>query len=203
MNRFGITHARLKKVIKVIGMLSILFSAIFIFYLIGKLDIFQNPKVLSHLIKDHIILGSVLFFLMQIIQVVIPIIPGGVTTVVGFLTFGPFLGFLLNFFGIIIGSCLLFLLVRRFGRPFILLFIDEKKMDTYDHKISSKTYETIFILNMISPIAPADIMIMITGLSRISFRRFLTIIAICRPISMVTYSYFWIYGGQILRHFIN
>ncbi len=125
------------------------------------------------------------------------------TTVVGFLTFGPLLGFVLNFLGIIIGSSLLFVLVRKYGRPFILLFLNEDKIVKYEEKISSKTYETIFILNMVSPMAPADIMIMITGLSKISFKKFLIIIMICRPISMITYSYFWIYGGEVVKNFLN
>lgn len=200
MNNFGLKHAKLKKLFKIIGILSILFSIIFVAYLVGKIDIFNNPKALSELIKNHIVLGSVLFFIFQIIQVVIPIIPGGVTTVVGFLTFGPYLGFLLNVLGIMIGSAILFLLVRKFGKPFIQLFIEDDKIQLHEKKLATKTYERFFILNMISPMAPADVMIMITGLSQISFKRFLVIILICRPISMITYSYFWIYGGQALRH---
>ncbi|PNY19310.1 TVP38/TMEM64 family protein [Streptococcus parauberis] len=203
MNKFGISHNKLKKIFRVIGVISIVLSIVFIFLLIGKLDIFNNPDALSELIKHHILLGSIIFFFLQIIQVIIPIIPGGVTTVVGFLTFGPLLGFVLNFLGIIIGSSLLFALVRKYGRPFILLFLNEDKIVKYEEKISSKTYETIFILNMVSPMAPADIMIMITGLSKISFKKFLIIIMICRPISMITYSYFWIYGGEVVKNFLN
>ena len=119
---------------------------------------------------------------------------------VGFLPFGPYLGFLLNVLVIMIGSANLFLLVRKFGKPFLQLFIEDDKIQLYEKKLATKTYERFFILNMISPMAPADVMIMITGLSQISFKRFLVIILICRPISMITYSYFWIYGGQALRH---
>ncbi|WP_159560461.1 TVP38/TMEM64 family protein [Streptococcus halichoeri] len=203
MNKHGIRHSKLKKLIRGIGIASIILSILFVCYLIGKLDIFNNPQALADLIKNHILLGSIVFFIIQIIQVVIPIIPGGVTTVVGFLTFGPILGFILNFTGIILGSCILFYLVRRFGRPFILLFIDEKKIQKYDKQLASRTYETIFILNMLSPMAPADVMIMITGLSRITFKRFLTIIVLCRPVSMITYSYFWIYGGTFIKQFLH
>lgn len=198
MNKMRLSHAQLKKIVRLIGVLSILFSIIFVCYLIGKLDIFNNPQALSQLIKDHILIGSIIFFLVQIIQVVIPIIPGGITTVVGFLTFGPFLGLFLNVLGIILGSSLLFILVRKFGKPFVLLFIDDKKMLVYEEKLASKMYERFFILNMISPVAPADVMIMITGLSKISFKRFLMIIILCRPISMVIYSYLWIHGGELL-----
>ncbi|WNZ90867.1 VTT domain-containing protein [Streptococcus iniae] len=202
MNKLRLNHAQLKKIVRLIGVLSILFSLTFICYLVGKLDIFNNPQALSQLIKDHLLIGSIVFFLVQIIQVVIPIIPGGITTVVGFLTFGPILGLFLNVVGIILGSSLLFILVRKFGKPFVLLFIDDEKMVVYEEKLASKIYERIFILNMISPVAPADVMIMITGLSKISFKKFLLIIILCRPISMVVYSYFWIHGGQLLSKLI-
>ncbi|KYJ76496.1 hypothetical protein NA30_07145 [Streptococcus iniae] len=202
MMKLRLSHAQLKKIVRLIGVLSILFSLTFICYLVGKLDIFNNPQALSQLIKDHLLIGSIVFFLVQIIQVVIPIIPGGITTVVGFLTFGPILGLFLNVVGIILGSSLLFILVRKFGKPFVLLFIDDEKMVVYEEKLASKIYERIFILNMISPVAPADVMIMITGLSKISFKKFLLIIILCRPISMVVYSYFWIHGGQLLSKLI-
>ncbi|MGT2932536.1 TVP38/TMEM64 family protein [Streptococcus catagoni] len=202
MNKYSVNHERLKKIFKVIGILSIVFSVYLVFYLVGKIDILNNPKALSQLIGKHLLIGGIAFFGLQVIQVIIPIIPGGVTTVVGFLAFGPTLGLFLNFFGIIIGSCILFILVRRYGKSFILLFVEDKQLEKHEKRLSTKTFEKFFILNMISPMAPADLLIMITGLSRISFKRFLLIIVICRPISIAIYSYFWIYGGEAIKHFL-
>ena len=202
MNRLGISHAFLKKLLKGLGTLSILFSIVLVVFLVRQPDIINNPKALAYLIKNHLVIGSISFFALQIIQVVIPIIPGGVTTVVGFLAFGPVLGFFLNVTGICIGSSLLFKLVRKYGKPFILLFLTEEQLDFYEKKLSTKTFEVFFILNMLSPLAPADALIMITGLSRIRYRKFLMIILICRPISIITFSYFWIYGGEVIRHFL-
>ncbi|HFZ6707079.1 TPA: TVP38/TMEM64 family protein, partial [Streptococcus agalactiae] len=64
-------------------------------------------------------------------------------------------------------------------------------------------YEKFFIFCMASPISPADIMVMITGLSNMSIKRFVTIIMITKPISIIGYSYLWIYGGDILKNFLN
>lgn len=159
------------------------------------MDILNDPDALTRALKGHLILGSFAFLLLQIIQVVIPIIPGGATTVEGFMAFGPILGFILNYIGIVIGSIILFLLTRRYGKLFIMLFIDEQTYAKYEEKLASSTYETVFALNMVSPISPADILVMITGLSKMSFKRFLYIILLCMPISIVAFSYFWIYGG--------
>ena len=182
----------LKKLFKFLGIFSIALTVLFLVYLFKNMDILNNPDALTRALKGHLILGSIGFLLLQIIQVVIPIIPGGVTTVVGFMAFGPILGFILNYVGIVIGSIILFLLTRRYGKPFILLFVDEKSFKHYEQKLASSTYETVFALNMASPISPADILVMVTGLSRMSFKRFLYIILICKPISIVAFSYFWI-----------
>ena len=163
------------------------------------MDILNDPDALTRALKGHLILRSFAFLLLQIIQVVIPIIPGGATTVVGFMAFGPILGFILNYVGIVIGSIILFLLTRRYGKRFIMLFIDEQTYAKYEEKLASSTYETVFALNMASSISPADILVMITGLSKMSFKRFLYIILLCMPISIVAFSYFWIYGGQFIR----
>ncbi|MGT2801366.1 VTT domain-containing protein [Streptococcus henryi] len=187
-----------KKFFKGLSIFSILLTITFLVYLVRGLDILKNPEALSQLLTNRMLLGAFAFLLLQIIQVVIPIIPGGVTTVVGFMAFGPVLGFILNYVGIVLGSIILFALTRHYGKMFILLFIDDKTYYHYERRLFSPTYERFFILNMISPLAPADVMVMITGLSEMSYRKFLTIILICKPISILAYGYFWIYGGKFL-----
>lgn len=62
MNRFGISHALLKKYLKGLGVLSILFSIALVVYLVRQLDILNNPNALAHTIKDHVVIGSIGFF---------------------------------------------------------------------------------------------------------------------------------------------
>ena len=101
--------------------------------------------------------------------------------------------------GIVIGSIILFMLVRLYGRKFILLFVDEKTFYKYEAKLNTQNYENLFIICMLSPISPADIVVMITGLSHISLKRFTFIILLTKPISIISYSYIWIFGGNILK----
>ncbi|MFC5630549.1 MULTISPECIES: TVP38/TMEM64 family protein [Streptococcus] len=192
-------YYRYQKIFKIIGIIAVVLSVVLVGYLVRGLKIFENPDALANLIKDHMIIGSLCFFLIQVIQVVVPIIPGGVTTVIGFMAFDFWWGLFLNYISLSLGSIILFCLVKEYGRPFILLFVNEKHLLKYEKHLSSKTYERFFILNMLSPMAPADIMVMVTGLSSMPYYKFLRIILICKPISIVTYSYFWIYGGQWLE----
>ncbi|HGC9980155.1 TPA: TVP38/TMEM64 family protein [Streptococcus agalactiae] len=191
-----------QKVIKALGVLALIATLVLVVYLY-KLGILNDSNELKDLVHKYEFWGPMIFIVAQIVQIVFPVIPGGVTTVAGFLIFGPTLGFIYNYIGIIIGSVILFWLVKFYGRKFVLLFMDQKTFDKYESNLETSGYEKFFIFCMASPISPADIMVMITGLSNMSIKRFVTIIMITKPISIIGYSYLWIYGGDILKNFLN
>lgn len=166
-----------------------------------QIGILNDQNLLTDFIKDNGAFGSLTFLGIQIFQVVFPVIPGGVTTVVGFLVFQFWWGFFLNYVGISLGSLILFWLARRYGKAFCLLFMSEDTFYKYESKIDNKRgYDVFFILCMLSPISPADIVVMITGLTSMSYRKFLLITLLCRPFSVVAYSFIWIYGSQWVQH---
>lgn len=191
-------YAFWQRLIKFLGILALIgtFVLVIWFYHLGILN---DSNALKDFVNEHSICGPLVFIFVQIFQVVFPVIPGGVTTVAGFLIFKPIPAFFYNYFGIVIGSIILFILVRCYGRKFILLFVDEKTFFKYEAKLDTKNYENFFILCMLSPVSPADIMVMITGLSRISLKRFILIILVTKPISIISYSYIWIFGGNIIK----
>ncbi|MGT2925105.1 TVP38/TMEM64 family protein [Streptococcus caviae] len=195
-------YLMLQKTIQILGILALIASVILVIWFY-KLGILNDSNALKDLVHRHKVLGPLIFILVQIFQIVFPVIPGGVTTVAGFLIFDVWLGFILNYIGIIIGSVMLFLLVKWFGRKFILLFMKRETFYKYEAKLESDTYEKLFIFCMLSPISPADVMVMITGLTDMTLKRFTTIIMIAKPLSIISYSYFWIYGSKLLEHLFN
>ena len=78
-----------------------------------------NPEALQVLLRQAGWIGPLLFMALQVLQVIIPVIPGGVSSAIGVLAFGPFWGFVYNYLGLVAGSILAFWLVRRYGKPFI------------------------------------------------------------------------------------
>lgn len=56
---------------------------------------------------------------------------------------------------------------------------------------------------MVSPISPADAMVMIIALTNMSLKRFMQIIVIAKPFSIIGYSYLFIFGGDVIRWFIK
>lgn len=196
------TYKFMQKLFKILGLLALV-STFFLALWAYRLGILNDSNALKDLVMAYPFWGPVIFIVVQIFQIVFPVIPGGLTTIAGFLIFGPIEGFIYNYIGIIIGSYLLFIIVKIYGRKFILLFVDEKTFYSYERKLETPGYEKLFIFCMASPISPADIMVMITGLTNMSSKRFLSIIMIFKPISIIGYSYLFIFGEDLIRWFIK
>ncbi|KHD46760.1 TVP38/TMEM64 family protein [Streptococcus hongkongensis] len=196
------TYQFMQKLFKVLGILALIGSFILAFWLY-KLGILNDKNALKDLVTAYPFWGPSIFIVVQIFQIVFPVIPGGLTTIAGFLIFGPIEGFLYNYIGIIIGSYLLFAIVKIYGRKFILLFVDEKTFYRYERRLETPGYEKLFIFCMASPISPADVMVMVTGLTNMSVKRFMTIILITKPISVIGYGYLFIFGGDIVKWFMH
>ncbi|OHY30352.1 hypothetical protein BI362_03490 [Streptococcus parauberis] len=196
------TYKFMQKLFKILGLLALV-GTFFLALWAYRLGILNDSNALKDLVMAYPFWGPVIFIVVQIFQIVFPVIPGGLTTIAGFLIFGPIEGFIYNYIGIIIGSYLLFIIVKIYGRKFNLLFVDEKTFYSYERKLETPGYEKLFILCMASPISPADIMVMITGLTNMSSKRFLSIIMIFKPISIIGYSYLFIFGEDLIRWFIK
>lgn len=70
----------------------------------SRLGLFNNTTALQAYLGHSVLIGPIIFITIQIIQVVIPVIPGGISTAAGVLVFGPLWGFIYNYVGIAIGS---------------------------------------------------------------------------------------------------
>jgi len=152
--------------------------------------IFTSPEVLNAYLQQFGIFAPILFILLQIAQVVFPIIPGGLTLAAGVLCFGPVMGFIYNYIGICIGSCINFLLIRKYGKPLLLSFASQR---TYNKYISwlekGKKFDRLFALAIFFPIAPDDFLCMLAGLTKMTFKKFITIIVLCKPWTILAYSF--------------
>lgn len=133
--------------------------------------------------------GILIFIFIQITQTIIPIIPGALTSIAGMAMYGIFWGTLWNYIGIVIGCAILFLLVRRFGKPFVQMLVKPK---TYDHYIGwldeGDRFERLFIIGMVMPFMPADFICALAALTKMKFRRYMLIILLTKPISILTYT---------------
>ena len=74
--------------------------------------IFSSGNPWNSFLRQTGVLAPLCFLLLQTIQVVIPVVPGGVSCIIGVAIFGPLYGFFLNYAGMVTGSVFSFLLAR-------------------------------------------------------------------------------------------
>ena len=174
----------------------VLIGALIIFSVYGyQKGIFTNRDQLELFIRQSSFWGPLLFIVIQIAQVVIAVIPGGLTCLAGVVFFGPWYGFLYSAVGILICSCINFYLARRYGEKFIRLFVNDETYEKTRKKfLTGKKFDVVFTAAILLPGAPDDVLCMLAGLTDMSWRKFLTILFLGRPVTIVVYSL----GGAML-----
>lgn len=144
-----------------------------------------------------------IFFLANIMQVVVPGVPGGIILAFGVITFGPLKGFIYNYLSICIGSIINFLISKSFGQDLIIKVFGEEKFDKYKDKIKEDSYEKFFAWAILLPVAPDDFLCYLTGLSNMSLKKFVKIIFLCKPLPIFAYSMAWYFGFDLIMSNLN
>lgn len=151
--------------------------------------IFTSQEKLELLLNEAGPAAPILFVLLQIVQIVIPVIPGGVSCVIGVVVFGPVFGFIYNYLGIIAGSVISFILAKKYGKAFILKAVSEKNYEKYISWIQKGTkFDYMFALALLLPFAPDDLLCMIAGLTHMSLKKVTLILVLCKPLTIASYS---------------
>ncbi len=133
--------------------------------------------------------GALLFTVFQAVQVVVPVLPGGLGCLVGVILFGPIWGFTYNYVGICIGSLLAFAVAKNCGRPLLYLLFSEKTIEKYDHWTAERNrFAKLFFWSIFLPIAPDDFLCYLAGTTSMSWKRYTAIILLGKPFNIALYS---------------
>lgn len=178
----------MKYVLKLGTILGVIATIIFIIFCFQK-NVFASPETLQQYLMQFGLAAPLIFMIIQVAQVVFPIIPGGLTCVAGVICFGPIWGFVYNYISICIGSCINFLLIRKYGKPLLIQLSSPKTYEKYIGWLDKgKKFDKFFALAIFLPVAPDDFLCMLAGLTQMTFRKFTLIIACCKPCSILMYS---------------
>ena len=133
--------------------------------------------------------GILLFVLFQAVQVVVPVLPGGLGCLAGVVLFGPWQGFLYNYVGICAGSLAAFAIARSCGRPLLYRMFPAALIEKYDRWSEEKgRFARWFAFLIFIPVAPDDYLCFLAGTTGISWQKYTAIILLCKPFSIALYS---------------
>lgn len=179
----------LKMIFRMITIITTVLILMFIFYGI-KMGLLQDKTVLVNYMKGLGIGAPIFFIFLQAVQVVFPVIPGGASCLAGVLAFGSIMGFIYNYIGLVIGSVMAFYLSRRYGLVLVRKLFSEEIIDKYLTYIKNDKFQFIFFWGIFLPGMPDDLLVFIAGVSSISFKKFLWIILLGKPLALLMYSFF-------------
>ena len=139
--------------------------------------------------------SHLVFFLIQLISVILAPIPSNLTAAAGGLLFGTLPAFGLTAAAVTLGSAIVFQLGRLLGKPFVERFVSGSVLEKYAEVIRRKRDSFLF-LAFLFPFFPDDILCIMAGLTEIPFRRFLLLVAAARPWGLLVAS---AVGGSVLH----
>lgn len=154
-----------------------------------KTGVLTSQERLQALVSSFGMAGALLFTVFQAVQVVVPILPGGLGCLAGVLLFGPVWGFAYNYVGICVGSLLAFGVARNCGKPLLPLLFSEKTIEKYSRWTGEKDrFARLFALAIFLPVAPDDFLCYLAGTTEMTWRRYTAIIFLGKPFAIALYS---------------
>lgn len=130
--------------------------------------------------------GVLAFIGLMIVQVVIALIPGEPFEIAAGMVFGIGFGTLWCMVAIVLGSAIIFGLVRLFGKKLVNIFFPDKELDDLKFLNTAEKRNILFFLLMMIPGTPKDLLSYVAGLTKIKFWHWILIVAIARIPSVIT-----------------
>ena len=190
------------KIARQIGL--VLFVAIIVLLFYIFIPVFKNLSTEEGrmMAKDYLqnlgLEGGVLIILLEAIKVLVVMLPGEPIELLSGMCYGPIVGLLIVYTGIIISTCIISLIVRKLGKGFVKEVVSEdnyKKVDNYIKTNPDRVENTLFILYFL-PLIPKDFLTYIGNLLPIGLKKFLFISLIARFPAVVSST---IVGARIVE----
>ena len=151
--------------------------------------VLTSQQALERWVAGCCVWGPLGFTAFQAVQVVVPVLPGGLGCLAGVVLFGPWQGFLYNYVGICAGSLAAFAIARSCGRPLLYRMFPASLIEKYDRWSEEKgRFARWFALLIFLPVAPDDYLCFLAGTTGISWQKYTAIILLCKPFSIALYS---------------
>lgn len=179
---------KVKAYIYILSFTFLILLSFYYFYPFIK-EINLNPQSLESFklwIESQGLLGAIVVFLLQILQVVVSIIPGGPIQIIFGLIYGAIPGFLISFVGMFIGSILVYSITKLFRHKVINVFVKEEQLNKYQFLNDSPKLESILFILFLIPGVPKDTLVYYAGITNIPFKKFILITVFARIPGMLS-----------------
>ena len=150
----------------------------------GLLERMNSREEIRAMIEAAGPFAGAVYFLIQLLTVIIAPIPSNISMMAGALAMGFWAALLLGLAAIWLGSMGVFLLARRLGQRRIQMLVDRGAMEKYLPAIREKQ-EVFLFLALLFPFFPDDVLCILAGLTSIPTGRFALLVLLARPWGLI------------------
>lgn len=166
--------------------LSIISAVLLVATIVGAVLLREYIDDLVAFAKQNIIGGSIVFCIVCAVQVIFAFIPGEVVEIAAGVLFGPWWGTLFCLVAETIGSVIVIILVRKFGRRLVESLYPRDKIDSLPILSDSKKRNAFIFLLFVIPGTPKDFITYIIGLTKVSIPMYILLTFFARIPSIIT-----------------
>ena len=146
----------------------------------------SDPEIVRAFVNRHYVVGAILLAALCMVQVIVALVPGELVEIAAGYAFGPIVGTLICLVGMTLGSVIVILLARKFGRKFVYIFYPKEKLDALSlFKHPTRRNVLTFFLFLI-PGTPKDLLTYCIGLTDMSIPLYLMLTTVARIPSVIT-----------------
>lgn len=185
-----INKAKMLKLIVLILIVTILLIAtIYIIPIIKEINTAEGQAQFKEKITQSGIIGVLILFGLELAQVVLAILPGEPIEILAGICFGPIWGTIFLMLSVFIITCMIYFLVKKYGKNFIYEFFSKEKVNRLENNKlfkDPKKIEMVMIILFLMPGTPKDLLVYIGGLLPIKTSRFIAISTLLRFPSIIS-----------------
>lgn len=151
-------------------------------------DLFTLDKLLE-LIGEYRSLGPIVAIVLPFLEAFLPFLPLIVFVTVNVNAFGLLWGFIFSWIGSVLGACVVFLLVRRYGHTKLLQWLTKKRtIQRLTGWVEQRGFGPLFVI-LCFPFTPSAVVNVVAGLSKIKFITFTFAVMLGKLVMIFTLSY--------------
>ena len=178
------------KLIVLIAIVSILLVAtVYMIPIIKQLNTSDGQAQFKEKIQQSGIIGPLILFGLEIAQVLLAILPGEPIEVLAGICFGPIWGSIFLMISVFVITCIIYFLVKKYGRKFIYEFFPKEKVNKLEESKlfkDKKKIEMVMIILFLIPGTPKDLLVYLGGLLPIKSSRFILMSTLLRFPSIIS-----------------